>query len=103
MSFKDIIVGDYGQVMKLTVIDVDTDAAADISDYSSTIQMIFTDPSGNQTTKTASFSSGGTDGVIQYTIESDLIDEAGKWKVRARVQGTGKKLTSTEHVFEVLS
>ena len=103
MSFDNIVAGDSGQVAKLTFIDVDTDAAADISSYASTIQMIFTDPSGNTTAKTATFDTDGTDGVIKYTIESSLFDEAGTWKVRGRVQGGSTKLTTVEHRFLVLA
>lgn len=101
MSFEKIVAGDFGQVAKITFYDVDTNAAADISGYASTIQMIFTDPSGNETTKTAAFDTDGTDGVIKYTIETGLIDEAGNWTVRGRVQGAASKLSTEEHVFYV--
>ena len=102
MSFLNIVNGDYGQVAKLTIIDVDTGSAADVSAYSSTIQMIFTDPGGNDTAKTATFDSDGSDGIIKYTIEDGLIDEAGAWSVRGRVQGASTKLTTVTHSFEVL-
>lgn len=101
MSFDNIIVGDFGQQAQLTIIDTDTDAAADVSSYSSTIQMIFTDPDGNDTAKTATFDTDGSDGVINYTIEDGLFDEAGNWKVRGRVQGGSSKLTSVQHTFYV--
>ena len=103
MSLNDIIVDDYGQIIKLTFIDVDTSAAADISTYSSTIQMIFTDPAGNNTTKTATFDSDGSDGIIKYTVEDGLIDEAGYWTVRGRVTSGTAKLTTVPHNFEVLA
>ena len=48
MSFDNIIVGNYGQIARLTFIDLDTNEAADISAYSSSIQMIFTDPIGKE-------------------------------------------------------
>ena len=101
MTFKNIVAGDFGQVAKLTIIDVDTKAAADVSTYSSTIEMIFTDPSGTETAKTATFDTDGTDGVIEYTTEDGLIDAAGNWSVRGRVQGAASKLTSVIHNFEV--
>lgn len=102
MSLENIVNGDYGQTVTLTIIDTDTDAAADVSSYSSTIQMIFTDPSGNETTKTATFVSDGSDGQIQYTLEDGLIDEAGIWKVRGRVQGASSKLSTVNHTFKVI-
>jgi hypothetical protein len=102
MSLLDIIGGDFGQVIELTFVDVDTDAAADIGDYTTTIQMIFTSPSGVETEKTATFKSDGSDGVIQYTVEEGLLT-AGKWRVRGRVQSASAKLTTTKHSFKVLS
>lgn len=103
MSFTDIVVDDYGQVMKLTFIDVDTSAAADISTYSSTIQMIFTDPSGTSTAKTAAFDSDGSDGIIKYTVDESFIDTVGYWTVRGRVTSGTAKLTTVPHRFEVLA
>jgi hypothetical protein len=102
MSFDNIVVGDYGQVAKVTFIDVDTNMAANISGYASTLQMIFTSPSDVETAKTATFDTDGSDGVIKYIIETGLINESGGWSVRGRVQGISSKLTTVEHNFEVL-
>ncbi len=103
MSFDYIVVDDYGQVAKLTFIDVDTDAAADVSTYSTTIEMIFTDPSGTETAKTAAFDSDGTDGIIKYTVDASFIDAAGSWRVRGRVKSANATLTTEEHYFNVLA
>ena len=103
MSLKYIVVDDYGQVMKITFIDVDTSAAADISTYSSTIQMIFTDPSGTSTAKTATFDTDGTDGVIKYTVDQSFIDTVGYWTVRGRVAAGSAQLTTVPESFEVLA
>lgn len=102
MSFNKIVVGDYGQVCQITVIDVDTRAAADISAYATTIQMIFTDPDGVETAKTAAFDTDGTDGVIAYTLEDGLIDAAGRWTVRGRVASASAVLTTEKHKFWVI-
>ena len=101
MSFKNIVVGDFGQTAQLTIIDVDTGEAADISGYATTIQMIFTNPSGTEIPKTATFVTDGTDGKIKYTIEDGLFSVAGIWSVRGRVQGASGKLTSVIHRFNV--
>lgn len=101
MSFKSIIVGDYGQIAKITFIDVDTAAAADISPYSTIQQMIFTDPSGIVTVKDADFDSDGSDGIIKYTIEPGLLEQPGAWEVRGRVQNGAAKLTTEIHKFHV--
>jgi len=102
MSFDHIIKNDYGQVAKITFIDVDTDAAADISGYSTTIQMVFTSPSGVSTAKTATFDTDGSDGVIKYTIESAFINASGQWKVRGKVASGVATLSTVEHGFAVV-
>ena len=106
MSLQYIVKDDYGQDIELTFIDVDTDSAADISSYSTTIQMIFTKPdgtSGASETKTATFKTDGTDGVITYTVESSFLDTAGQWQVRGQVKSASATLTTVQHSFEVLS
>lgn len=102
MSLDSIVKNDYGQVIELTFIDVDTNAAADISGYNSTIQMIFIDPDGVSTTKTADFKTDGTDGVIDYTVESGLFDQAGRWQVRGRVASGSATLTTEQKGFWIL-
>lgn len=101
MSLENIVAGDYGQAIELTMLDSDTELAADISGYS-TIQMIFTDPDDVSVTKTAAFKTDGSDGVISYTVESGLLT-AGIWSVRGRVSTGSAQLTSTKHKFEVIS
>ena len=101
MSLDKIQIGDYGQVIKLTMIDVDTDAAADVSGYTSSQAMIFQDPSRNATSVTAAFDSDGSDGVVKYTLAQNLIDEQGRWSVRARVASGSARLTSEPEYFDV--
>lgn len=100
MSLDNIYSGDYGQVIELTFVDVDTDTAADISSYSSTIQMLFTKPDGTAAAKTATFKTDGSDGIIQYTVESDFLT-AGTWYVRGRVASGSARLTTHNYNFEV--
>ena len=105
MSWNGIVVGDFGQVGKLTFIDTDNNTADDISSYSDTIQMIIKDPSGNEQTVTAAFDSDGTDGIIAYTIaSSSIFDESGYWHVRGRVlqAGSAAELTTAWHRFTVI-
>ena len=95
MSLDNIYVGDYGQPIELTVLDVDTGAAADISGYTTSQKMIFTSPAGTVTEKAAAFSTDGTDGIIRYTVENGLLNAAGNWEVRGRV-ASGSAVLSTE-------
>jgi hypothetical protein len=101
MSLERIYADDYGYEIQLTVLDVDTDSAADLSAYSTTQQIIIEDPDGNQTTVTAAFESDGSDGVISYTVQDGDIDEAGLWRVRARVTSATARLTTTWARFSV--
>lgn len=97
-TWTDIHVGDYGSVGRLTVTE--DGAAVDISSFT-TLQFIFRAPDGEQTTKTAAFDATGTNGVLAYTIESDLFDEAGAWAVRARASKTGVSVSSDWVEFDV--
>jgi hypothetical protein len=101
MSFDAIKKDDYGQVAKITFLDVDTNAATDISGYSTTKHMIFTDPSGTETTVTAAFDTDGTNGVIRYKVASGLLDEAGAWMVRGKVTSATATLSTLNHMFQV--
>lgn len=102
MSLEYIVAGDYGQTLQLTVLDVDTNAAADLSGYTSTQVIILRDPDGNEASKTAAFATDGSDGVVEYTLVADDIDEEGKWRARVRVTSGTAKLTSVWHHFTVL-
>lgn len=102
MSLDKIVSGDYGQDVELTFIDVDTNAAADISGYTTAQQMIFTDPEGTAETKTASFKTDGSDGIITYTLVSGDIDAGGTWFVRGVVTSGSAKLSTEEKGFTVL-
>ena len=72
---------DIGTRFLITIKDED-DAVKNISTYT-TKQLIFKKPSGTLLTKTASFLTDGTDGVIYYTSISGDLDEIGVWKLQA--------------------
>lgn len=93
-------VGDVGVVIRLTVTE--DGAVKDLSAATSK-SLVFTKPSGAQTTKNASFTLTGADGRLQYTTTaaSDL-NEVGRWRVRARVGGVaGFTGHSTAYEFNV--
>lgn len=94
MSLDYIVKGDYGQTIELTVIDGDTGSAADLSAYTTSQAIILRDPSGNEASKAAEFKTDGEDGIVDYTIEEDVIDEAGQWSVRAQVASDSARLSS---------
>lgn len=102
MSWDNIVDGDYGQTVQLTVLDTDTDTAADASAYTESQEMIFKDPLGAETTKTAAFEGDGSDGVVEYALANGDIDKAGLWQARAVVKSGSAKLSSTWLQFKVL-
>lgn len=104
MSWDKIVAGDFGQTGQLTVLDVDTEAAADVSAYSTSQEMIFRDPDGNEETKTAAFATDGSDGVVEYTLADGDVpeDQPGHWDVRVVVTSGSAQLTSTWLPFTVL-
>src|SRR5678815_4285948 len=51
----------------------------------STKQLIFKKPNGTKVTKTASFLTDGTDGIIQYLTEAGFLDTVGIWSVQGYV------------------
>lgn len=101
MSLDLIYEGDYGQPIEMTIKDVDTGQAADISGYSSLQELVFTKPDGSVVAKTAEFVTDGTDGKIDYTTESGFLTE-GFWEVVGRVAAGAAVLTSEVHRFKVL-
>lgn len=90
MIFKE----DIGVVFRITVTKSDG-SARDIS-AATTKEIIFRKPGGTIVTESASLSSGGTDGMMQYAAESGMLDEAGTWKLQGRVV-----ISSTEFHTEI--
>lgn len=78
-----MIVGDIGTVVELTILD-STGAAFNASG-ATTKQILLRKPTGVVLTKTASFTTDGTDGKIRYTLASGDIDVPGPWAIRGRV------------------
>lgn len=103
MSLDDVVANDYGQMIILTVKDTDTDQPADISDYSTTIQIQLKNPSAEVATKTAEFVTDGADGQVKYTLADGDIDASGTWYIRAKVASATAVLSSAWLEFTVLS
>lgn len=90
-EIKDIFEGDYGFAVEITIEQ--DGAALDISDFTD-YQMIFVDPTGATAAKTAALKTDGTDGIITYTMEEDVLDMAGIWKIYGRVSSASAESTS---------
>ena len=102
MSLDKITSEDYGQVLTITIKDTDTDAAADVSAYTTSQVVFLKDPDGNVSSAlTAAFDSDGSDGLVTYTLATGNIDEPGLWHVCARVTSGSAVLTSEWKSFNV--
>jgi len=76
-------VGVIGMPVELTIKDCDG-VVIDVSDATA-MTIYLKAPDGGVLTKTAAFTTDGTDGKIEYvTIDGD-IDEAGTWRAQGRV------------------
>lgn len=82
MSANEIHQNDIGTQFRCTIKDDTT--PVDLSSASS-LQLIFTKPTGAQLTKTAFLYTDGTDGIIYYNTVSGDLNEVGQWKIQARI------------------
>ena len=95
-----IYVGDEGTLFRVLILDCDTGLAIDIS-LATTIEIVFEDPLGTVVRKTASFTTDGTDGYIEYRTVTGDIDMSGSWTIQGFVSGIGFKNSSTTSAFNV--
>lgn len=80
---SEIHVNDYGTIFRATFKDQDN-AVVNISGATNKY-FLFEKPDCTDVTKTASLYSDGTDGIIEYTVESGLFNIPGIWQVQGYV------------------
>ena len=82
MSANEVHIGDIGTIFELTVMD-----GASVVDVSTatTKEIVFRKPDGSTATKTAAFTTNGSDGKIRYTTVALDLSVAGDWAVQAHV------------------
>ncbi len=81
-STEEIHLGDIGTIFEITLKDCDE--VVDLSGATSKL-IIFKKPDKIVVTQTASFSTDGTDGIIQYATVLDDLDQTGFWYIQANV------------------
>lgn len=79
----EVQLNNIGTIFKVKIKDQDGEVV-DVS-TATTKQIIFRKPGGDPLTKTASFTTDGTDGYIQYTSEADDLNELGIWELQTYV------------------
>ncbi len=78
----DIHLGDVGTIFEVVVQDAGT--PLDIS-ANTEILIIFQKPDGTPVSKTAVFSTDGTDGKMRYVSVTDDLDQIGGWKLQGKI------------------
>jgi hypothetical protein len=93
-------VGDIGTIIRFTVKD---DGVIVNLSSATTITFYLMDPGGNVANKTGTLTTDGTDGKIEYTTTTGVIDEAGTWTIQAKVAQSATPVLYTSKVeLEVL-
>lgn len=95
------VVADEGLAIKLRVRDQNKDAL-DLSSGVSSMEFILESPQRVQTTvDPITFVTDGSDGRIQYVLESGDLSEPGRWKVFAHIVQGSKDFRTTKAEFVV--
>ncbi len=101
---EEIHVGDIGTSFEITLYD--DSAVVDVSGATSK-EILFKKPTvdgveGDTVTKTADFTTDGTDGSVKYvTVDANDLDVAGTWKIQAKVTLPGGTWSSNIDSFKV--
>lgn len=96
---KEIRLNDVGVRIKATIYDLDGNVV-DLSSYT-TLTFNFEKPDGSIIPKTASLSTDGMDGQVEYITESGVIDQIGIWNFQVYVVLGVNSYSSTETRFRV--
>ena len=94
----EIHIGDIGTELKIQIQDCGT--IVDIS-AASQLSIMLKKPNGNTLTKSASLVNDGTDGLMQYVVESGVLDQSGSWKIQALVVFNTSKWYTNYETFKV--
>ncbi len=78
-------INDKGTIFELTITEADGVTIVDVS-TALTKEVCFEKPDETLLTKTASFLTDGTDGIITYKTLAGDLDADGPWKIQAHVE-----------------
>jgi hypothetical protein len=98
LATEEIHVGDIGTVFKITFKD--GTSIIDISG-ATTKNIIFCKPDGTKATKAGTFTTDGTDGILQYTTVTGDLNIQGVWKIQGFITTTSGSWYSSIGYFEV--
>jgi len=97
---QEIHLDDIGTVFEVALKDCDE--IVDVS-QASAMYIIFQKPDGTSTTKTAGFTTDGTDGKVRYITTSGDLNLIGGWKIQAKVTLPSGTWSSNISKFKVYS
>lgn len=80
--------GVVGLIVTITILKEDGVTVRDIA-TATTKEIIFEKPDNTTVTKTAAFTTNGSDGKIYYTTIANDIDIAGLWQLQGHAAGSG--------------
>lgn len=89
-----------GTIFRLTIEEDGT--AVDVS-TATTKQIRFQKPDGSALVKTATFTTTGTNGQIEYATVSGDLNQAGQWEMQGYIAMSGWSGYSSRRKFEVLA
>jgi len=99
MSAKVIQLGDVGTTLRFTVKE--NGVAKDIS--GATVKQLIFRRGLTSITRTADFTTTGSDGSLSYTLTGEDLVLVGAWEVRAHIESIAGKWTSRPDQIEVES
>ena len=97
--YEDVHLSDVGTIFRITIQDagVTTDVSS-----ATTKEIRFYKPDTGLVTKSAVFTTDGTDGQIEYVAEVGFIDELGTWKVQGYIQLPTGQWGTSDGEFKVV-
>lgn len=96
-----LIKSNYGSTIVLTIKDQDG-AVVDVSGASAKT-ITFRKPDGSSVTKNLSFTTDGSDGKVEYTFQTGVLDTVGLWQYEVTITLPSGPFTSQPLGFRVAS
>lgn len=94
----DLQTGDYGTIVRFTL---SVDGVIDNLSTVTAKTIRFRKPNGTTFDRTASFTTDGTDGKVQYTTIAGDISIKGNWRVAARITFSNRFYETPAQTFTV--
>ena len=93
--------GNIGTKFVLTIIDTNTDDVYDLTS-ADTLEMIFQKPNNGSAITLSAVSPVGTDGKMEYTTTSGILDIPGFWNLQGHIEGPGTiDIKTSTYEFQV--